>query len=469
MIRRRFAPSPTGSLHIGGVRTAFYAWLFARHHQGKFLLRIEDTDTLRSTPESVDSITRGLSWVGLVPDEPAIFQSNRNDHYAKALDKLERSGRAYRCDCSVERLASLREGLIKKGLKPRYDGHCRNRDVPKVEGGFVIRFMNPLDGTVQVNDLVKGLISFENSELDDLIIQRSNGTPTYNFCVSVDDTAMQITHVIRGDDHLNNTPRQINIIEALGESIPVYAHLPMIHGEDGHKLSKRHGAVSVLDFKEKGYTPEVLLNYIARLGWSHGDQELFSIDELVTYFELHKVSPSPSIFDYKKLDWVSQQHMLKMSEEELATHFIDAYKGTIEESDRHRVLMYVNNYKERAKNFKELAEKCLPYFQEPLVSDPEQQAKFLTRDAKPVLESLIDILSSIQSWEPDSILLSIKAATVQLNVKMGAIAQPLRVALVGTSSSPGIGETLSLVGKGKTIKRMHHAIDYIVNLDNNVT
>ena len=468
MIRTRFAPSPTGYLHIGGVRTALYAWLFAKHQKGEFLLRIEDTDTKRSTQESVDSIVNGLGWLGLRSDQPIVYQSSRSDLYQAALSHLESNNKSYRCDCSVERLDTLRKELLKKGEKPRYDGHCRDKDIGIGDRNHVIRFINPDEGKVVINDLVKGQIEYDNRELDDLIIQRSNGTPTYNFCVAVDDTSMKISHVVRGDDHLNNTPRQINIIEALGETVPIYAHLPMIHGEDNNKLSKRHGAVSVLDFKLRGYTPEALLNYIARLGWSHGDQELFTIEELIEHFDLGRVSSSPSIFDYKKLDWVSQQHFLKMSEEDLVSSFCEFYPRDISVHDIDKITMFVSTHKERAKNLHELVEKSVPYFSDEIVSDLNQQSKHLIPETKELFIMLLSHLNDLENWDAHHILEAVKTVSVERGVKLGALAQPLRVAVVGSSASPGIGETLALVGKINTLKRIQDAIDYIANLDNNV-
>ncbi|HYM35221.1 MAG TPA: glutamate--tRNA ligase, partial [Steroidobacteraceae bacterium] len=308
-IRTRFAPSPTGMLHIGGVRTALFSWLYARHHRGTFILRIEDTDLERSTPEAVQAILEGMEWLGLNADEGPFYQTRRMDRYKEVLQQFLQAGKAYRCYCSKEELEAMRARQTAAKQKPRYDGTCRHRTEPKPGVSPVIRFKNPESGAVIVKDVVHGDVRFENVELDDLIIARSDGTPTYNFCVVVDDSDMRITHVIRGDDHLNNTPRQINMLEALGATIPVYAHVPMILGADGAKLSKRHGAVSVLQYREDGFLPEALLNYLVRLGWSHGDQEVFSIEEMVAHFDICDVNKAASAFNPEKLLWLNQQHM----------------------------------------------------------------------------------------------------------------------------------------------------------------
>src|SRR5580693_930560 len=307
----RFAPSPTGLLHVGGVRTALFSWLYARRLQGKFILRVEDTDRERSTAAATQVIIDGMAWLGLQADEGPYFQSQRFDRYREVLAGMLRAGTAYHCYCSKQELDALREGQIARKEKPRYTGICRARTEPRPGVAPVVRFKNPLTGEVVVNDLVHGPVTFQNSELDDLIIARSDGTPTYNYCVVVDDMDMGITHVIRGDDHLNNTPRQMNMLTALGHQPPVYAHLPMILGPDGTKLSKRHGAVSVLQYRDEGYLPEAVLNYLVRLGWSHGDQEFFSLEDMVRLFDIADVNKSASTFDVNKLTWLNQQHMMR--------------------------------------------------------------------------------------------------------------------------------------------------------------
>jgi len=318
-MRTRFAPSPTGYLHIGGGRTALYSWLYARKNKGKFILRIEDTDRERSTQESVDAILDGMKWLGLDYDEGPFYQTQRMDRYKELIDQLLKEGKAYYCYCSKEELDKLREKQMFLKEKPRYNGKCRIKAKP-VEGVEpIIRFKNPRDGIVVVDDMIKGKVVFENTELDDLVIARPDGTPTYNFTVVVDDLDMKVSHVIRGDDHLNNTPRQINILRALGAEPPVYCHVPMILGEDGKRLSKRHGAVGVMQFRDDGYLPEALLNYLVRLGWSHGDQEIFSIEEMIEYFDAKDVNGSPSTFNVDKLNWLNQQYIQKLSKEELTT------------------------------------------------------------------------------------------------------------------------------------------------------
>src|SRR6202142_3698187 len=309
-VRTRFAPSPTGFLHIGGLRTALFCWLYARRHGGQFILRIEDTDLERSTAEAIQQILDGLEWAGLDYDEGPFFQTKRFDRYKEVIEQLLAEGKAYRCYCSREELEQMRAQQIARGEKPRYDGRSRERTDAPAGVAPVVRFKNPLEGEVVVDDVVHGRVIFQNSELDDLIIARSDGTPTYNFCVVVDDMDMQITHVIRGDDHLNNTPRQMNMLLALGRKPPIYAHLPMILGPDGAKLSKRHGAVSVLQYRDDGFLPEAVLNYLVRLGWSHGDQEIFSIEEMVRWFDIANVNKSASAFNVEKLQWLNQQHLM---------------------------------------------------------------------------------------------------------------------------------------------------------------
>jgi glutamyl-tRNA synthetase len=316
-VRTRFAPSPTGVLHLGSVRTALYCWLYARHHGGQFILRIEDTDPERSTKENVDAILDGLAWLGLDADEGPYYQTDRFDRYREVIDRWLSEGQAYRCFCTKEELAELRENQMNAGERIRYDGRCRDRMEPRAGVDPVVRFKNPLDGEVMVNDQVRGRVVFENAQLDDLVIARSDGSPTYNFSVVVDDLDMKITHVIRGDDHLNNTPRQMNMLAALGAEPPVYAHLPMILGPDGAKLSKRHGAVDIREYKEQGYLPEAMLNYLVRLGWSHGDQEIFSVEEMIEFFDIADVNHSASSFNPEKLLWLNQQHVIATPAEKL--------------------------------------------------------------------------------------------------------------------------------------------------------
>jgi len=461
MIRTRFAPSPTGSLHIGGVRTALFAWLFAKKNKGEFLLRIEDTDRERSNQESLDSILDGLSWLQIDSVSAPIFQSQREDLYHHAIDRLIASGRAYACDCPKERVDLIREGLLKLGKKPKYDGACSQKNIDTSQAGVVIRFRSRQSGHTLVHDLIKGDIAFPNEELDDLIIRRSDGSPTYNLCVAVDDTEMRITHVIRGDDHLSNTPRQIQIIEALEEKIPLYAHVPMIFGEDGKKLSKRHGATSVVEFKNQGYMREPLLNYLAKLGWSMGDQEIFSIDELIDLFSLEHCSKSPSVFDYKKLDWVSQQHLMNMDNLEVAKLLTDELNNHGLSLSKQDAESFVVHYKERSISVSDMAIKISPYLVDEVTYEPNDKEKFLNQSYVSNLKLALMRLSQLCDWELQTIDAQIKSLVKEEGVKMQDLAQPLRVALVGKASSPGIADTLVLMGKEKSLKRIQLAIDSI--------
>src|SRR3954470_19803508 len=356
-IRTRFAPSPTGLLHIGGVRTALFSWLYARRHGGKFILRIEDTDRERSTEAATQVILDGMQWLGLNHDEGPFYQTQRMDRYREVLAQFLQAGHAYRCYCTKEELEEMRNKQTAAKQNPRYDGTCRHRTQPRAGVDPVVRFKNPLDGNVIVEDVIHGNVAFDNGQLDDLIIARSDGTPTYNFCVVVDDMDMGVTHVIRGDDHLNNTPRQMNMLLALGAEPPVYAHVPMILGADGAKLSKRHGAVSVLQYREEGYLPDALLNYLVRLGWSHGDQEVFSLAEMQELFDIKDVNKSASAFNPEKLLWLNQQHMMRVSPESLVPHlkFQLAALGIVVEDDR-KVAAVAKAQQERAKTLKEMAQ-----------------------------------------------------------------------------------------------------------------
>jgi glutamyl-tRNA synthetase len=461
MIRTRFAPSPTGSLHIGGVRTALFAWLFAKKNKGEFLLRIEDTDRERSNQESLDSILDGLSWLQIDSSSAPIFQSLRGDLYQHAIDQLIVSGRAYACDCTKERVDLLREELLKSGKKPKYDGACSQKNIDTSQEGVVIRFRSRQSGHTLVHDLIKGDISFPNEELDDLIIRRSDGSPTYNLCVAVDDTEMMITHVIRGDDHLSNTPRQVQIIEALEQKIPLYAHVHMIFGEDGKKLSKRHGATSIIEFKNQGYMREPLLNYLAKLGWSMDDQEIFSIDELIDLFSLEYCSKSPSVFDYKKLDWVSQQHLMNMDNLEVAKLLTDELNNHGLSLSKQNAESFVVHYKERSISVSDMAIKISPYLVDEVTYEPNDKEKFLSQNHQSNLKLALMRLSQLSDWELQTIDAQIKSMVKEEGVKMQDLAQPLRVALVGKASSPGIADTLILMGKEKSLKRIQLAIDSI--------
>lgn len=450
----RFAPSPTGYLHVGGARTALYCWLYARKTQGKFILRIEDTDLERSTQESVQAILDGMQWLNLQYDEGPYYQTKRFDRYRQVIDQLLQEGKAYRCYCSKERLEQLRTEQTEKKEKPRYDGFCRHN--PAATGGsYVIRFKNPETGIVEFDDLIRGKVVFNNDELDDLIIARSDGTPTYNFTVVVDDLDMHITHVIRGDDHVNNTPRQINILHALGATPPLYAHVPMILGSDGKRLSKRHGAVSVMQYREDGFLPEALLNYLVRLGWSHGDQEIFSLDEMIQYFEIQDINNSPAAFNTEKLLWLNQ-HYIKTSDpervaKELAWHMqrlqIDTSKGPA-------LADVVKAQAERAKTLREMAEKSHYFYVDNIVYNPESVNKHITQDVKPVLAEIRNSLANLSDWSQQAIHQVIANATEKSGFKMGKIAQPVRVAVTGDTVSPSIDVTLYLLGRERVVDRL---------------
>jgi glutamyl-tRNA synthetase len=462
-VRTRFAPSPTGYLHIGGARTALFSWLYARRHGGQFVLRIEDTDLERSTTESVNAILEGMTWLGLEYDEGPIYQTGRFERYKVIIEQLLESGHAYRCYCSRERLEKLREHQMAYKLKPRYDGHCRDRAAPgSADVPYVVRFRNPLEGVVVVDDLIRGRIAFSNSELDDLIIARSDGSPTYNLTVVVDDSDMDITHVIRGDDHVNNTPRQINILRALGAEPPAYAHVPMILGPDGKRLSKRHGAVSVIQYREEGFLPQALLNYLVRLGWSHGDREIFSVDELIELFDIADVNKAASVFNPEKLLWLNQQYIMKMDTLHVARHLSHhlGLRGIdpAPQPDLHRV---VEVQKERARTLVEMAEISEFFYRDFEHYDPQSARKHLTGDALEPLQQVQAALAELDDWSPEPIWLSVKAIAATLGLKVGKVAQPLRVAVVGRAASPSIDVTLYLVGREACLRRIERAIDFI--------
>lgn len=456
-VRTRFAPSPTGYLHIGGARTALFSWLFARQHQGEFILRIEDTDLERSTQESVQAIIDGMKWLNLNHDnETLYFQTHRFPRYKEVLQQLLYEGKAYYCYCSKERLENLRNEQMTNKQKPRYDGHCRHLKNPPEGIKPVIRFKNPEDGAVVFEDLIKGTISFQNQELDDLIIARSDGSPTYNFTVVVDDYDMQITHVIRGDDHVNNTPRQINILKALNANLPLYAHVPMILGSDGQRLSKRHGAVSVLQYQEDGYLPEALLNYLVRLGWSHGDQEIFSREEMIANFDFKHVSKSAAAFNPDKLNWLNQ-HYMKVGDPERMAGILKEHLKALNISIEGLPVDLFNAQKERAKTFKEMAEQSLFLSNEPITYN-DAAMKHLKPEAKLPLESLKEAFEKLEEWEAEPLHQIIQEVSEKTQLKMGKVAQPLRVAITGGTSSPSIDITLKLIGKEKVLQRIEQAL-----------
>ena len=460
-IRTRFAPSPTGYLHIGGARTALFSWLYARKHGGKFVLRIEDTDLERSTAESVNAILEGMTWLGLEYDEGPFFQTHRFERYDKVINQLLAEGKAYRCNCSKERLGALREAQMANKQKPRYDGHCRDRAISADEP-HVVRFRNPLDGDVIIDDLIRGKVAIHNRELDDLIIRRTDGSPTYNLTVVVDDLDMAISHVIRGDDHLNNTPRQINILKALGEAVPKYGHVPMILGEDGARLSKRHGATSVIQYRDMGFLPEALLNYLVRLGWSHGDQEVFSLDEMIELFELENVNRSASTFNSDKLLWLNQQY-IKDDDPARIAHLLSPHVGDfdIDPTTGPDLVEVVSAQQERASTLIEMAEISRFFYQEFDEFEPDAAKKHLRPVAAEPLQKLHEVLSALSEWSQEAIHQAIVAVTDSLGIKMGKLGMPLRVAVAGRASSPGIDITLALLGKEKTLQRIDKALAYI--------
>jgi glutamyl-tRNA synthetase len=461
-VRTRFAPSPTGYLHIGGVRTALYCWLFARHHDGEYLLRIEDTDRQRSTQPAIDAILEAMDWLDLGADGEPVYQTRRFARYAERVAELMAAGRAYHCWCTPEELEAMRAEALAKGLKPRYDGRCRERTEPKPGVNPVVRFRSPAQGQVVVDDRVKGRVEFDSAELDDLIIARSDGTPTYNFVVVVDDIDMDITHVIRGDDHLNNTPRQINLYRAFDREPPEFAHLPMIHGPDGAKLSKRHGAVNVMEYKAMGFMPDALLNYLLRLGFGDGDKEIFTRAEMVAAFDLGKVNRSAARFDTSKLLWVNQQHMqmapaaalAPLLGEQLQMQGLNPANGPPLETT-------VAALRERSQTTREMAENAHCYYEDYEAFDDKSAKAHLGPASREVLEALKTALGTVAEWTDAATESAVAAVAERLGLKLGKVAQPLRVALTGRAASPGIGTTLVLVGRERALARIERALGYV--------
>jgi glutamyl-tRNA synthetase len=457
----RFAPSPTGYLHVGGARTALYSWLVAKAAGGKFVLRIEDTDRERSTQPAIDAILQGMQWLGLDYDEGPIYQTQRFARYQELIERLLAEDKAYKCYCSVERLEKMREEQMAAGQKPRYDGACRDQ-APQPGKPYVIRFRNPQEGSVVFDDHVRGRIEFSNQELDDLIIARTDGTPTYNFCVVVDDWDMAITHVVRGEDHINNTPRQINILKALGAPIPEYAHVSMILGDDGKKLSKRHGAVSVMEYRDNGYLPQALLNYLVRLGWSHGDQEVFSVEEMIKLFKLSDINKAASAFNTEKLNWLNQHYMksLPVQEvaEELGWHF--AQLG-VDTSQGPALSNVVELQAERVKTLKEMAQ-ISRYFYQPVTEfDAAAAKKHLRPVAGAALALVRDKLAALSTWDPEHIQGAIKTTCDELDIGMGKVGMPLRVAATGGGNSPSLDVTLAALPQATVSQRIDLALDFI--------
>ncbi len=464
-VRVRFAPSPTGYLHVGGVRTALFNWLFARHEKGVFILRIEDTDRERSTPEAIQAILDGLKWVGLDWDEGPIYQTERLALYKEQADRLLVEGKAYLCYCTEEELdARRKEALARKEL-PKYDGRCRGRSGAAPAGvPPVTRFVSPQEGQTTVHDLIKGDVTFDNAQLDDLVIMRSNGMPTYNFGVVVDDARMKITHVIRGDDHLNNAPRQILLYRALGYEPPRFGHLSMILGMDKVKLSKRHGATSVLEYQEAGYLPEALVNYLVRLGWSYGDQEVFSMQEMIDKFSLENITKSPAAFNPDKLLWLNGQYLKTTDTKRVASLLVPFLRkrgmlngGT--QPDSAWLEKLVVALRERSQTLVEMADKAAPFFQESVTMDQEAAKKFLNAAMRPAFTMLVNVLEKLPSFEHDALEQGFKSVLAETGLSMSKLAQPVRVALMGGTVSPGIFDVMALLGRAQTLARLKKAID----------
>lgn len=461
-VRTRFAPSPTGFLHIGGVRTALYCWLYARNHGGQFILRIEDTDRERSTEAAVGVILEAMRWLGLDADEGPYYQTQRMDRYREVLQAFLAAGHAYQCYCTKEELAERREQQLARKQKPRYDGRCRDRQEPRKGVAPVVRFKNPVTGSVVVNDLVRGKVTFQNDELDDLIIARSDGTPTYNFTVVVDDSDMQITHVIRGDDHLNNAPRQINMLTALGVEPPTYAHLPMILGADGARLSKRHGAVNVLQYRDEGYLPQAVLNYLVRLGWSHGDQEIFSMEELIRLFDIKDVNKSASTFNPEKLLWLNQQYIINSDPADLVPGFVQQLAALgIDAGGGPEPVDIISAQKERAKTLREMATNSRFFFEEISSYDEKAVRKNFKAETEETMRQVREGLAALKRWDAASVHSVIVRTGENLGLKMGKVAQPVRVAVSGGPVSPPIDVTLALLGQQTTLARLDKAMRYL--------
>lgn len=462
-VRVRFAPSPTGYLHIGGARTALFNWLFARHNQGSFILRIEDTDRSRSTDDYIEAIISGMKWLGLDWDEGPFRQTDRFDIYKSKIEKLLEEEKAYYCYCSPEELEERRQTAIQKGETAKYDGRCRERREPVPGVIPVVRFVMPQMGGTIVEDLIRGNVSYDNAMFDDFIILRSDGTPTYNFVVVVDDVDMGITHVIRGDDHLNNTPKQIHIYNALGYDVPKFAHLPMILGADKTRLSKRHGATSVEAYRDMGYLPHALLNYLVRLGWSFGDQEIFSKEELIEKFTPENIGKAAAVFNPEKLIWMNQQYIINTPAEVLADQVVPFLikEKVIENAntiDMEWLSRAVETLRERAKTLVELAKSLRYFIAEQIEFDDKAREKFLNEGSLPYMKDLLDALGGLESFTHDGLEDVFKKIIEKHGIKLKNLAQPVRVAMTGGTTSPGIYELIEIVGKEKTLRRIERAI-----------
>ena len=462
-IRTRFAPSPTGYLHVGGARTALYSWLYAKHNNGKFVLRIEDTDRERSTQPAIDAIIESMKWTGLNWDEGPFYQTKRFDRYNQVIDEMLEKGLAYKCYCTKERLEEVREEQQRAGVKPRYDGHCReDHSEHSPDEPYCIRFKNPKTGKVGFHDKIRGYIEFDNEELDDLVIRRTDGTPTYNFCVVIDDWDMGITHVIRGEDHINNTPRQINIYKALGAPVPEFAHVSMILGDDGTKLSKRHGAVSVMQYRDDGYLPEALINYLVRLGWGHGNQEIFTLDEMIEYFSLEAISKSASAFNTEKLLWVNSQYMKSLPPERVAEELkwhMDNQKIDISKGPSLTDLVLAQ--RERCKTLKEMAEVSRYFYEEYEDYEPKAAKKWFKDNSVEALERSMANLVNVTDWDVENIEKAFKSVAEDMQVGLGMVGMPLRLAITGCGVFPEMGITMKLVGKERSISRIQKTITYL--------
>jgi glutamyl-tRNA synthetase len=471
-IRTRFAPSPTGYLHIGGARTALFNWLFARHHNGVFVLRIEDTDPERSTQEAIQAILDSMIWMGLDWDEGPFYQTKRYDLYREQAYRLLEEGKAYRCYCTPEELEAKRKQALAEGKSPGYDRTCRERSDQPEGQPFAIRFKAPLEGTTIVHDLVQGDVTFPNAELDDLIILRSDRSPTYNFCVVIDDVTMEITHVIRGNDHLSNTPKQVLLYEALGYPVPQFAHIPLILGQDKSKLSKRHAAVAVLAYRDNGYLPEALVNYLVRLGWGHGDQEIFTLQEMIDKFSLEGVGKSAGVFNTEKLLWLSQHYIKEAQPERLAEllipflernhpHLISPVNGEELSTKSEWLKSVIITLQERSKTLAEMAEQMGYYFVDEVIYQEKAARKFLKPETADMFEEFLTHLEPLDSFEPQTLEDVVRGFAEQQELKLGKVAQPIRVVLTGGTASPGLFDVMSLLGKETVIQRISRAIEWI--------
>ncbi len=465
-VRVRFAPSPTGALHIGGIRTALFNWLFARNQGGAFILRIEDTDQGRSTDESIGIILDGMKWLGLDWDEGPYRQTERMDQYREQVDRLLKEGKAYHCYCSPEELDARRKEALAAGKPPKYDRKCLGLKEPVAGRTPAVRFLSHDEGETIVRDLVRGAVTFENKQLDDLIIRRSDGLPTYNLAVVVDDVTMNITHVIRGDDHLNNTPRQVQLYKALGHEPPQFAHLPMIHGPDKTKLSKRHGATAVTEYQDLGYLPEALVNYLARLGWSAGDQEIFSLQELIEKFSLENVGKAPAVFNPEKLLWLNHHYIQQADHGRIAKLLLDLLKkdGIVakgNEPNGEWLKKLVSILQERSHTLVEMKDSAKPFFVEEVEMQEKAKTKHLKPDIAPVLTTLLERLKAVDPFTHDKIEKVFNGMVEETGLKLGKIAQPVRVALTGGTVSPGIYDVIEVMGKERTVKRIVAAVGMI--------